>query len=460
MEQGIVKLKRGILLIGDVAVLYASLWLAVWLRGAFSNAARAPFTEHLLPFSVVFVLWIAVFAGNGLYDLARARNNFRFYRIFAGSLLAAALIAVGFFYLTPIGGIAPKTTLLLQLAIFAAAFVLWRTVYNAVIGGVLLRTRVLFVGDNDEIRELLPALAASPALGYDVAGIILPDAGTWLPDVPPPLTARGFADFASRIRETRADLVVLGISPRQSPDLARQLYESIFLKTRFVDSIPFAETITRRVPVDAITHVWFLENLRESEKRLTDAAKRGVDVVLALVGLALCLVLLPPVILVMLVLQGRPVFFLQTRVGRGGRAFRIIKLRTMVRDAERDGAQFAIARDRRVTPLGRFLRATRIDEWPQLWNVLVGDMSVVGPRPERPEFVAELERAMPFYAMRHLARPGLTGWAQIEFPYASTIEQNLKKLQYDLFYIKHRGMLLDLVILLRTVGIILRAKGQ
>ncbi len=460
METRAVKLKRAILLGGDALVLYASLWIAVSLRGLGAAGVRPDFGEHVIPYSAVFALWLLTFAANGLYDLRAARNTLRFFGTFFASLAVAALLAIGFFYLTPFVGIAPKTTLLLHLATFALLFPSWRAAYNALFGGVLLRQRVLFVGDSDEVRELLPALRANPALGYDVAGIILPEGGTWLPEDPPPLTVRGFADFARRVRESRADTVVLGASPRQSPELARQLYESVFLGVRFVDAVSFSETITRRVPVAAITHAWFLENLREAEKHAGDLFKRALDVGLALVGLALCVVLLPIVLLAMLLTQGRPVFFSQVRVGRGGKGFRMWKLRTMVRDAEKDGARFAEKGDPRVTPLGRLLRATRVDELPQLWNVFKGEMSFVGPRPERPEFVAELEREMPFYAMRHLVRPGLTGWAQIEFPYANTIAQNLKKLQYDLYYVKHRGVPLDLFILLRTLNIIVRAKGQ
>ncbi|TAK04859.1 sugar transferase [Patescibacteria group bacterium] len=459
MEQRIVKLKRSLLVCGDVVVLYTSLWLAVWLRGAIDGGARFTFSDHVLPYSFVFALWLAAFSANGLYDLSLARNNLRFVRVFTTALGVGALLAIGFFYLTPVVAIAPKTTLLLHLAVFAALFVLWRIAANAFFSGALLRIRVLFVGENEEIRELVAAFRENPALGYDVAGVILDAASTWQPDGIPVL-GRGFAELPAHIRNARADLVVLGVSPRSSPDLARHLYESIFLKTRFVDSIPFAETITRRVPVASITHVWFLENLREAEKRATDAMKRCADILLAALGGLACLAILPPVLLAMLALQGRPLLFTQLRVGRGGKPFKMVKLRSMVRDAEKDGAQFAEAGDKRVTPVGRFLRATRIDEMPQLWNVLVGEMSMIGPRPERPEFVAELERAMPFYAMRHLIRPGLTGWAQIEFPYASTIEQNLKKLQYDLYYIKHRSMILDAFILLRTVRIILGARGQ
>ncbi len=460
MGSAFVKLKKLILLAGDVAILYLSLWCAVLVRLNVSDGSRVTFEEHLAPYTVVFVLWLLIFAANGMYDLAIASTNARFARTLAVTLAVCALTATGVFYFAPFGNISPKTTLFLHLGLFTAMFIAWRTLYNTMFGRVLLRTRVLLIGDNEEIRELIPLIRTQPSLGYDLAGIILPEDGTWIPDPQPPVTRRGFSDFQKVIREEKIGALVLGMSPRQSSDLAHRLYESIFLQVRFIDAIPFYEQLTRRVPVAAVSRVWFLENLREGEKRAFDFAKRGADLTLGLCVLLFTTLLIPFVAVAIAASSGRPIFYSQTRVGRLGKPFRMIKFRTMIRNAEADGVQFAEKQDRRITPIGRLLRATRIDELPQVWNVLKGDMSFVGPRPERPEFVQELETAMPFYSMRHLIRPGLTGWAQIEFPYANTIEQNLKKLQYDLYYIKHRSLLLETMILLRTIGIILRAKGQ
>lgn len=459
MGSAFVKLKKLILLAGDLAILYLSLWLAVLVRLQLADGSRVTFEEHLAPYSVVFFLWLLIFAANGMYDLAIASTNVRFIRTLAVTLAVCALTATGVFYFVPFGNISPKTTLFLHLGLFAAMLLIWRTLYNTVFGRVL-RTRVLLIGDNEEIRELIPLIRNQPSLGYDLAGIILPEDGTWIPDPQPPITRRGFSDFQKIIKEEKIGALVLGMSPRQSSDLAHRLYESIFLQVRFIDALPFYEQLTHRVPVAAVSRVWFLENLREGEKRAFDFSKRGGDLVIGGFVFVFTLLITPFVAAAILLTSGRPILFRQTRVGRLGKPFRMIKFRTMIRDAEVDGAQFAEKKDHRVTPIGRLLRATRIDELPQVWNVLAGDMSFVGPRPERPEFVKELESAMPFYSMRHLIRPGLTGWAQIQFPYANTIEQNLKKLQYDLYYIKHRNLLLEIMILLRTVGIILRAKGQ
>jgi exopolysaccharide biosynthesis polyprenyl glycosylphosphotransferase len=228
----------------------------------------------------------------------------------------------------------------------------------------------------------------------------------------------------------------------------------------FVDIITFFENLTGRVPVAALNESWFLENLKEADKKLYNFFKTAGDFILALI-LAVLLIAILPLIAIAIKLQDRgSVFYTQKRIGLDGREYIIYKFRTMIENAESAGAQFAGMKDNRITPVGKFLRKTRLDELPQVWNILRGEMSFVGPRPERSEFVSELTRQMPFYAVRHLIKPGLTGWAQINYPYAGTFEENLKKLEYDLYYLKNRSILLDIAILFKTLNIVLRFKGR
>lgn len=463
MERAFVKIKQYLLLIGDAAVLYASLAVALAVRREFwplGAGVSLAWGDHAVPFTILFALWFIVFYTNGLYDLGIAANNLRFFRTFGVALTIAAAVATAFFYLNPIFGIAPKTILGLQLIIFAGLFTAWRSVWNSFMAPRLLRSRICFIGETEESRELMLFLTRHPMLGFDVVALIHPE-GEPSPEIRGlgMVIKSGFNDFTDFLRANRITVVVLGMSPRTSPELSRVLYESIFLQTSFTDLIPFYETITQRVPISAITRVWFLENLREREKKLFEAVKRATDIAASLaIGLA-TLILAPFVACAIVVDDRGPVFYRQKRVGRNGETFRILKFRTMVVGAERGGAQFSSKGDERVTRMGRFLRALRIDELPQCWNILLGDMSLIGPRPERPEFVEALDREMPFYAMRHLVRPGLTGWAQISYGYAASFEQNLRKLQYDLYYIKNRSFMLDLGIALRTLGILARAKG-
>ena len=176
-------------------------------------------------------------------------------------------------------------------------------------------------------------------------------------------------------------------------------------------------------------------------------------------GLLLCLPFIPFIMLAVRLSSPGPIFFRQTRVGRHGRPFSLIKFRTMRDDAEADGAIWATANDSRVTPLGRFLRKSRLDEIPQLWNVLKGEMSFVGPRPERPEFVGWLAKEIPFYELRHMVRPGITGWAQVRYHYGASLEEAKRKLEYDLYYVKHLSLGLDLLIMFETIKIIMLGRG-
>jgi lipopolysaccharide/colanic/teichoic acid biosynthesis glycosyltransferase len=214
------------------------------------------------------------------------------------------------------------------------------------------------------------------------------------------------------------------------------------------------EELTGRVPVGHVGNSWLvaLPLDHASSGGLYPVFKRALDLFVALVGLCILAVLLPFVALATLVDSPGPIFYHQDRVGQGGRVFRLAKLRTMVSDAERQGAVWARTRDPRVTRVGRVLRAAHLDELPQFLNVLRGEMSVVGPRPERPEFVSQLERRIPFYRMRHAVRPGMAGWALIHAGYGSSVEDALVKVEYDLYYIKHQSVALDLLILMRTLG--------
>jgi exopolysaccharide biosynthesis polyprenyl glycosylphosphotransferase len=211
-----------------------------------------------------------------------------------------------------------------------------------------------------------------------------------------------------------------------------------------------------------------LEGLIPSSLIFTDGFKIGsgkllirrlVSFGVSLTGLLLCLPFIPFIMLAVRLSSPGPIFFRQTRVGRHGRPFSLIKFRTMRDDAEADGAIWATANDSRVTPLGRFLRKSRLDEIPQLWNVLKGEMSFVGPRPERPEFVGWLAKEIPFYELRHMVRPGITGWAQVRYHYGASLEEAKRKLEYDLYYVKHLSLGLDLLIMFETIKIIMLGRG-
>ncbi len=224
----------------------------------------------------------------------------------------------------------------------------------------------------------------------------------------------------------------------------------------------FYEEITDSVPKEYLDH-HFYKNInlsRNSDNKLYQFFHRILDVIISIVGLLFFIILIPIIFLLNLIGNRGPLFYTQNRVGEKGKIFKIFKLRSMVVDAEKGGAVYAEKNDKRITLFGKFLRNTRLDEAPQFYNILKGDMSLIGPRPERPEFVKDLEEKIPFYAIRHVIKPGLTGWAQVKYPYAGTLEEQEKKLRYDLFYIKEQSLFLDFKIIIKTITTVLFFRGQ
>jgi len=448
--------KRLLLLFGDYCVFGVALLLTLFLR--YGRFDAAILDAHLVPFAFLGVIWLVTFYINGMYSLSLARDSVAFFRTFLESMIVNLGISLAFFYLFPVFGIAPRTNLFLDFALILLLGYAWRLLFNNRIAPSLFRNRILFVGHTADAARVKSLLQDS-ALGFELVAVAETAPGTHFDD-----GAVGWyvnVDAIDRaLKERNVNTIVLGHRPDEIPGLRDALYRTLFTPVALLDRASLEETLTGKVPLEYVTQTWFLEHLRENEKTWYETFKRLVDILMA-VPFSLLTLAIYPVVAVLIKLTSRgPVLYSQIRVGKYGAPIRIWKFRSMRVDAESQGQpQFACANDPRVTPLGRFLRASRLDEWPQIWNVLRGELSFIGPRPERPEFVEELTRQMPYYALRHLTRPGLTGWAQINFPYASTLEDNLKKLQYDLFYIKNRSPLLDVSILLKTVGIVLRRKG-
>ena len=290
--------------------------------------------------------------------------------------------------------------------------------------------------------------------GYE---LIVVDDATEHPDGPDPQALRRgrLPQLASVIAEHRPDLVILSAGCRTPATMSR-LLDAAEAGFRVVTLAEFYEYAFGRVPIDDLSHDWFMSVLHLYQRRYSRAVKRGLDLVAASLLLVFTLPLFPLLALFVAQTEG-PLIFRQSRLGENGRLFTIYKFRTMRVDAELAGAAvWASAQDPRLTRAGAFMRKLRFDELPQLWNVLRGEMSLVGPRPERPEFLAELSDRVPFWTRRHLIKPGLTGWAQVRQGYAGSAEETATKLSYDLWYLRHRSLTVDLAILLRTIVAVLR----
>ena len=444
-------LKKLILLGGDISVLYFSLYLTLIIRywGEYSEKV---WSSHFWPFTAIFILWVIIFYIANLYNLNLAVNNAKFYRLGARSLVIAGLAAVAFFYLTPQIGIAPKTNLFIFIIIFAALFYLWRNFYNWSLKSYLPKANIGIVGYNNLAAEIAHEFENKPHLGYNLS-FIVDDANQNLPGVKP------IAELEALIKNNKLNTIILSHDPHQSENLRTALFNCLSYQINYVSLPNFYETITGKIPLDSVNQMWFLENLNENGKIWSDRAKFVYDFILALLIAAITLPFWIIIAVVVKLESSGPVFFVMERMGKNNKIFKLIKFRTM--KEEGNDRSPTRAGDARITGFGRFLRKTRIDELPQMINILKHEMSFVGPRPERPELAANLEKLIPFYAQRTLVKPGLTGSDQISGEYHSpSREDSLKKLQYDLFYIKNRSIYLDLSIILKTIATVVSRGGM
>jgi exopolysaccharide biosynthesis polyprenyl glycosylphosphotransferase len=453
-----INIKKLFLLLGDYLIFHAALVLTLFIR--YGSFTRSDWDAHSAPFALLGVLWVASFYVAGLYDLIVTRDQIVFFRTYLEGMIANLAIAFAFFYMIPIFGIAPRTNLILHFVIALLLGYAWRLAFNRLIAPSLFQNRVLFVGSAiDAIR--VQDLLMKSALGLELVAVVETSPGARIEDAS--ITWYTNVDMIDRIiREKGINTIVIGHRPDDIPGLRESLYKTLFTPVSLIDRATLEESVTGRVPLEYVSQTWFLEHLREGEKAWFEAVKRLIDVLLAIPFGLVTLLIYPFTAAIIKLSSSGPVLYSQIRVGKNGRSFRIWKFRTMRSDAEKHGPQFTAdaKTDPRIFPAGRIIRQLRIDELPQIWNVLHGDLSLIGPRPERPEFVDQLVERMPYYALRHLTRPGLTGWAQVRFlTPTATVEDNLTKLQYDLYYIKHRSLLLDATILLRTIGIVLKRQG-
>jgi sugar transferase (PEP-CTERM system associated) len=323
-----------------------------------------------------------------------------------------------------------------------------------------LRPRALVLGTGEQARTVAEAVAkrsSTRLVGYmTIAG--RNTATTPLDD--PAMVVPWQADVANAARARRANEIIVALDDRRGTLPVQELLHCRIQGLRVVDAVSFLERETGRVDVDVVRPSWLIFSEGFTKNIVHDVVKRSFDIGVAVFGLMLAAPLFALLIPAIRLESPGPAFYTQKRVGLGGRAFTMIKFRSMRHDAERAGrAQWASAGDPRITRLGRWLRRTRLDELPQLVNVLRGDMSFIGPRPERPEFVTELAADIPYYNERHRIRPGLTGWAQVNYKYGSSIDDAREKLRYDLYYLKNRNLFLDFVILSQTLRIVVSGEG-
>ena len=395
---------------------------------------------------------------NDLYNLTVVRSTREvFIRLVQAG--GTALILIGLVYLA-LPSLAIGDGVLLPAAMTCLAGILvWRVAFNHITRLHSFGERMLIIGTDAAARTVVRQVLAQQDFPYQVVGFIDDDPARMGESVVNPRVVGTSADIAAVVAAGNVDLIVVALNDRRGRLPARELLEMKMRGVRVEDVNALYERLTGKLLVEDLRPSWLIFSDGFRASRLTRQTKRVFDVLLAMAGVVLALPLMLLTALAVWLESGAPVLYRQDRVGENGGVFTLYKFRSMRKDAETGVPIWAGAVDDRVTRVGRFIRQTRLDELPQLWNVLRGDMSFVGPRPERPFFVTQLSAQIPWYDQRHAVKPGITGWAQVRYRYAASMDDALEKLRYDLYYVKHLSLAFDLTILFDTVKVVLVSKG-
>jgi sugar transferase (PEP-CTERM system associated) len=396
---------------------------------------------------------------NDFYDLTLVHSNRELVVRLLQAAGAASIVLAALYFLQPdlmIG----DGIFVSALFVFLVAILGWRLLFNRVSGSMTLQERVLFVGTGDTARKVARQILDQHEFAYRVIGFIDDDASRIGERIVNPAIVGTPADIDRLIATHRIDRIVVGLSDRRGKLPVEELLRAKMAGIRVEDATTTYERVTGKILIDDLRPSWLIFSDGFRVSRVTRLMKRTIDLALSVVLAVVTLPLMIGTALLILFEDGGPILYRQERVGENGRTFVLAKFRSMRKDAEKAGKPiWARDGDDRITRIGRFIRKTRLDELPQLWNVLRGDMSFVGPRPERPFFVEQLSREIPFYQQRHAVKPGLTGWAQVKYRYGSSLEDAMEKLRYDLYYIKHLSVIFDLTIVFDTVKVVLFRKG-
>lgn len=441
-------------MLGDIILMYVSVILASWLRLGMVQGWDYVL-GNIASIGGWALIYLIVFYIAGMYERPAVSR--------AGKPLLTALVAVSFatilviliFYARFEFSLG-RGILFMAALLFLVFSILLRRLYRTALGQNFLAQNTLIVGEGDEAESVIRLLKKTPDADYRLFGVVTCYEGAAPGDFVEDVPILGHMDSLEKfVQAYSIEAIVVATSMAREMSLLRALRPLRYSGVALLDYTGLYEELSREIPLDHIDDEWLMNAAMNSSRIHILKLKRTLDVTAAAIGLILSLPFtLLAAILIPLDSRG-PLLFRQQRCGQSGKTFTVLKFRTMVQDAEKDGAVWAGKQDARVTRVGRFLRTTRIDEIPQLINVLRGEMSLVGPRPERPEFVHMLSETIPFYQERLVVPPGVTGWAQVMFPYAASVEATRRKLQFDLYYIKHVSLSLDLMILLRTVKTIL-----
>lgn len=412
---------------------------------------------------LVLILYISVFGT--IFELYDLQKSSKLEKIMPSIILAVS-VTVLFYFLTPfLTPILPENRLQILYFYFTILFALfiWRLAYITFVVSPRFYKKVLIVGETSNIEIIVNAFnKADP--NYKIVGFINCEINR-----KDKIKFNGIVEYSPKqiyqvIKDENITEIV--VASYNSESITSSIYTDLI--TLLEGGFPIKEytqvyeDMTQRVPVQFVGKDFYkyFPFSRSNQNKMYQFFNRFFDLIISIIGVIVSIIILPLVFIGNLIGNRGPLFYIQERIGKNGNLFRIIKFRTMIKNAEKNGAVWAKKNDVRITPFGKFMRHTRLDELPQFLNILKGDMSLIGPRPERPHFVRELSQILPFYETRHIIKPGLTGWAQVKTRYGSSVDDSLLKLQYDLYYIKHKSFFLDVNIFIKTISTMIFFRGQ
>jgi sugar transferase (PEP-CTERM system associated) len=439
-------------LLGEVILVVGSFLLATMLFAGPDWRLVLIYENGLLKIAGITAFTLLLTYYFDLYGPRRFSENWEIYFRLLLVLSGLSFVLAGLVYLFPELDIGPYV-FLVGVTFLAVLLVLWRMAYEWIIRLPMFLERVYVLGCGKRARTVVELLRTSRDAGMEVVGWKGEGEGH-----------RQLDRFSADLRAFRSlkpgiDRVIVAMEDRRETMPVRELLDLRLCGVVIENSSTLMERLSGKLPLDGLnpSTLIFTEGFRMNTSQ--QIFRRLLSLAVSFTGLLICLPFLPFIIIAVRLSSPGPILFRQTRVGQRGHLFTVYKFRTMWKDAEAQGAAWATKYDPRVTKIGRFMRSARIDEIPQLWNVLSGDMAFVGPRPERPEFVQWLSQEIPFYDLRHMIRPGITGWAQVRYHYGASLEETKHKLEYDLYYVKHQSIGLDLLIMFETIKTILLRRG-
>jgi lipopolysaccharide/colanic/teichoic acid biosynthesis glycosyltransferase len=440
-----------VLLVGDLLIFFLALWVTLLLR-YLEFPDYAILNSHIQPFSILFVIWIAFFYIAGLYEKHTVFLRNKLPSIILNTQILNSLAAVSFFYLIPFFGITPKTNLFIYLVVSFGMIVVWRLFIFPKLFFRKKKFAAILIGSGDEMKQLKNEVNQNDRYGFSfVRSIDVRDLD--------------HIDFQREVLDVvyseNVSLIAVDMRDPAIEPIVPQLYNLIFCGVQFIDTHKVYESIFDRIPLSIIGYSWFIENISSKAHVVYDTFKRVMDVIVSFIFGIFTLIFYPFVIFAIWLEDKKSPFIVQERVGKAGKKIYLYKFRTMTKNNDRGGWPGDEGDTNKITKIGAFLRKSRIDEFPQLWNILNGDISLIGPRPDIIGNFETLREQIPYYTIRNVVKPGLSGWAQTHQDIVPhSIEETKERLAYDLYYIKNRSFILDVKIMLQTIKTLLSRVGK